>query len=511
MIRQLDLNDVGPARQLEFRFSPRQNVLTGDNGLGKTFVLDVLWWLLTTTWVDQQAFPWRPPAFPKVADGGGYGVPPYRFGDRGYETPEGDGGMIKPEISGVICRHDADPRKDEEVATGGIWQWDSQKWVRKRWKLQRRTPGSGVHEEQHDEAEFRPASLVVYARIDGTFAVWDAFQVKGGIANYNEAAVLMDAAEVWEGKKAPSAGVGRSRTLSRGLLEDWVSWQGMGAPEFELLCNVLDHLSEPGEPLRPGSPTRVRLDDRVDIPTLALPYGEVPVTLASAGMKRILGLAYLLVWAWTEHKQAAKLTNRKPTTDMVVLIDEVELHLHPKWQRMLLPAVHRAIGAIADVSAQFFVTTHSPMVLASLESMFDEERDDLFVLERDGRLVCANELAFGKEGDVSNWLASDVFGNIGGRSREADLAIAAAMDFMADRAEEAEENLRSLSKQLKKLPTQQMLGMEWLDTILESMDNQVPLVERVHSALKFTLPGHDDFWVQWTLAYRPGRKVGQRG
>ena len=513
MIRHLHLRDVGPSRELTFDLAPRLNVLTGDNGLGKTFVLDVLWWVLTTTWAGEQAFPWRPPAFPDPGEGGGYGIPPYRPGDQGYMTPDGDGGTLMPEITAVVSRHPGHERQDEEIVTGGTWLWESQEWNRKPWHLQRRAPGFKVREEQHDEGGFRPPSLVVYARIDGTFAVWDAYQVKGGISDFGDAAVLMDATEVWEGKKAPSKGPGRPRTMSRGLLEDWVSWQGTSAPEFQSLCRVLEHLSEPDEPLVPGSPTRVRVDDRVDIPTLALPYGEVPVTLASAGTKRILGLAYLLVWAWAEHTKAAKLTNRTPTTDMVVLIDEVELHLHPRWQRMLLPAVHKAISVVASqVSAQFFVTTHSPMVLAGLESVFREDRDDLFVLERDGRLVRANELPFGKEGDVSNWLASEVFGGVGGRSREADLAIAAAMDFMADRAEEAQNNLRALYTRLQELPAALPADPEagWIDAIAEDAYLQRPLVERIHDALSHTLPGHDEFWPQWTLVHRPGRRA-ERG
>ncbi len=35
----------------------RLNVLTGDNGLGKSFVLDVAWWALTGTWVDRAVLP----------------------------------------------------------------------------------------------------------------------------------------------------------------------------------------------------------------------------------------------------------------------------------------------------------------------------------------------------------------------------------------------------------------------------------------------------------------------
>lgn len=44
----------------------------------------------------------------------------------------------------------------------------------------------------------------------------------------------------------------------------------------------------------------------------------------------------------------------------VVLIDEIDLHLHPKWQRRVLADLIRTFPKI-----QFVVTTHSPQVLAS--------------------------------------------------------------------------------------------------------------------------------------------------
>ena len=43
----------------------------------------------------------------------------------------------------------------------------------------------------------------------------------------------------------------------------------------------------------------------------------------------------------------------------IVLIDEIEQHLHPKWQRMLLPTLHELFPNL-----QFIVTTHSPQVLS---------------------------------------------------------------------------------------------------------------------------------------------------
>lgn len=47
----------------------------------------------------------------------------------------------------------------------------------------------------------------------------------------------------------------------------------------------------------------------------------------------------------------------------VVLIDEVELHLHPDWQRQILPILTREFPNI-----QFICTTHSPQVLSMVES-----------------------------------------------------------------------------------------------------------------------------------------------
>lgn len=48
-------------------------------------------------------------------------------------------------------------------------------------------------------------------------------------------------------------------------------------------------------------------------------------------------------------------------TPGVVLIDEIDLHLHPNWQRHILNDLVRAFPEM-----QFIVTTHSPMVLGSV-------------------------------------------------------------------------------------------------------------------------------------------------
>jgi DNA repair ATPase RecN len=59
MLKSLHLRHVGSAPQLDMELADRLNIITGDNGLGKSFLLDVAWWALTGTWVDQFALPRR--------------------------------------------------------------------------------------------------------------------------------------------------------------------------------------------------------------------------------------------------------------------------------------------------------------------------------------------------------------------------------------------------------------------------------------------------------------------
>lgn len=47
----------------------------------------------------------------------------------------------------------------------------------------------------------------------------------------------------------------------------------------------------------------------------------------------------------------------------IVIIDEIETHLHPNWQREIIPLLTKLFPNI-----QFFITTHSPQVIASVSS-----------------------------------------------------------------------------------------------------------------------------------------------
>ena len=150
---------------------------------------------------------------------------------------------------------------------------------------------------------------------------------------------------------------------------------------FGIFRSVLKRVSPPEKGgLEIGEPVRLPGELRL-LPTMKHPYGLVPILYESAGIRRIVNLAYLIVWAWEEHKIQAKQAKKKEERQMVVILDEAEAHLHPKWQRVLLPALVGVAGDLSpELSIQFIVATHSPLVLASSEPIFDAAQDKLFHL-----------------------------------------------------------------------------------------------------------------------------------
>src|SRR5690606_22565237 len=66
MLKRLEFKAVGPAPEMQIAFAPRLNLIAGDNGLGKSFLLDTAWWALTRTWARRLVVPHLPPAVPSV-------------------------------------------------------------------------------------------------------------------------------------------------------------------------------------------------------------------------------------------------------------------------------------------------------------------------------------------------------------------------------------------------------------------------------------------------------------
>jgi hypothetical protein len=418
MLKSLMLRAVGPAPEMTIDFADRINVITGDNGLGKSFLLDVAWWALTRTWAGTPALPTDP---------------------------------ARATIGSIV-----QGRRGEAEEVTSHYRPHEQEW-----------PGAPKREPA--------AGVVVYMRVDGGFSVWDpARNYWPGDRSDRPAAYHFNQRDVWDGLRVNGIGA------SEGLERDWVSWQKGREPQFELLERVLRTLSPPDLPLTPGPPKRVFLGEGFDRPTLLLGDRIVPVAIASAGIRRILALAYLLVWAWHEHRVAAQLLGHEPDPRLALLIDEPETHLHPAWQRRVIPAIVEAVRLLNeehDSPTQLVLATHAPLVLASLEPFFDSEVDALFHLRLQDSHARVEIEPWAKQGDAAHWLVSEVFGLEQARSAEAEQAIEAAEAFMRGD-----------------------------DRLPDGLRTQA----EIHDRLRQLLAPHDPFWARWLTSTDPALRVPAR-
>lgn len=417
MLEYLHLKNVGPAPEMQMELAPRLNLITGDNGLGKSFLLDVAWWALTRRW----------PAEVNEKLSSGLMARPTRSGPASIEL------SFHAKVKKERYRSEFDRRA--ETWTG--------------------RPG-------------RPANpgLVLYAQVDGGFAVWDPARNywkrnEAGAPLDRQPAYVFSATEVWKGLTAGET------TLCNGLITDWALWKKENGEAFDQLKRVLAVMSpSPTERLVPGELGKLSVGDARWIPTLRMPYGEdVLIPMASAAMKRIVSLAYLLVWSWQEHVRAAALLDEKPTSQVTFLIDELESHLHPRWQRTIVRSLLEVMQSLAGQSTvQLIAATHSPLLLASVEPIFDQKKDAWFDLDLQpgaGKVVLKKR-PFVRLGDVSHWLTSEAFDLKEARSLEAESAIQQALELARSPAPE------------------------------------VSAVERVNGLLCASLSDIDRFWVRWS-------------
>jgi predicted ATP-binding protein involved in virulence len=90
-------------------------------------------------------------------------------------------------------------------------------------------------------------------------------------------------------------------------------------------------------------------------------YGALMVDQLSDGIRNMIGLVADIAFRAT--KLNAYLGARaSQETPGIVLIDEVDMHLHPEWQQVVLQQLQEAFPKV-----QFVVTTHSPQVLTSVD------------------------------------------------------------------------------------------------------------------------------------------------
>ena len=123
-------------------------------------------------------------------------------------------------------------------------------------------------------------------------------------------------------------------------------------------------------------------------------HEKIAVEQLSAGVRIVLGMVADVAYRCCKLNPSLG-KDAALKTPGIVLIDEIELHLHPAWQQKILPILRKTFPCV-----QFIATTHSPQVVSSVPK-------ESIRLLRDGKALSVDEETQGVE--AQNILA-DVFG-----------------------------------------------------------------------------------------------------
>ena len=324
-IERLQIQNIRAIEELSVEFSPHFNVIAGENGSGKTTILEILARVLSRWTSKPKAVIMRKDHRCSLREGH-EGVPYVKeHGPHHVEVlGEGpDGGHGQSLLHGMTNRRD---------------QW--LRTVQDRDEDPVQLPLLALFSPYRAPPERKPGPSEVHtprvrlAGYDGAFDLWaNSKSVEIWLKTFEQASYQ-------EGKRFPALEAARGAIAS--CLLDCVDVRYYPRTN-QVMIKRTDGRLEPFELLSDGYRTIATLVGELALRAVTLnPMGDL------GAPEKIKG---------------------------VVLIDELDLHLHPIWQRGIAAQLHKAFPKV-----QFITTTHSPFIIQSMH------RDQVINLDRSTRM-----------------------------------------------------------------------------------------------------------------------------
>ena len=160
---------------------------------------------------------------------------------------------------------------------------------------------------------------------------------------------------------------------------------------------------------------RIGEDKRGLFPEFGTPDGDLPLNVLSQGTQSTLQWVAHFMFGHAQYYEYPENLEEKPG---ILIIDEIDVHLHPSWQRQIIPALTKHFPNL-----QVFCSTHSPLMLAGL----GEGQVQLLNRDAEGKVtVSVNDF------DVVGWSADEILRNVQGIRNTTDLDTSKMVDRLGE-------------------------------------------------------------------------------
>ena len=184
--------------------------------------------------------------------------------------------------------------------------------------------------------------------------------------------------------------------------------------------------------------SKIAEDNEGLYPEFETPDGLVPLNVLSQGTQSLIQwIAHLVIGLAEYYGYPADLQS----SPGVLIIDEIDAHLHPSWQRRIIPTLTEHFPNL-----QVFCSTHSPLMLAGLKA----GQVQLLKRDLDGSVTVSRN-----EQDIVGWSANEILRSFLNTGSPTDLHTMRNIERMkqlrrlSDRTQDEENELDRLSKTIR--------------------------------------------------------------
>lgn len=335
-------------KELEFHASPRVNLIAGVNGSGKTSLLEALCVALGCFFIDM----------PKANN---------KRAIRKEEIRLEGGNYTKKtivEASGTLTRNDTiSELLHWSRSISSTFNNDSKhtKEIRER--------GDELANRFYNQEDRTRAPIIAFFSTQRLFKDASAGKYDPKLGRFNG---YLNSLDEWGIKKHLTDWLKRS-TSSRATrqIKEVDQTDNVLQNVETVVRNLLIHFLNQDA----NSNLKVYSDEITEELIINFNNNPLPINSYSDGYRNLLWLAIGLTWRASELNPWMDYETAITNAEGIVLIDEIDLHLHPKWQSMAIPFLQKTFPKI-----QFFITTHSPIVIGNFKD------GTLYRLEKDSSI-----------------------------------------------------------------------------------------------------------------------------